>query len=302
MPSFRKAEKQAARAVTQRIAIGSARHDNRNDGKVHSLGTARAYQQALTGASKWQKKKFNNQSLERMTTEQARQYLEERAETVRQKTLDLDRQALQILPGVGKLERVKSRLDPSPLETGGRAYTPVQVQMVAAAQSERHSLATEIAHAAGLRGHELLTLRRANKRPASSHRKWLAGRFEGRPNSIRYTVVGKGGLKREVALPGHLAERLEERRWEKPKTVMDRGIQYTQYYDMGGGLAWSRSFSAASMRALGWSTGGHGLRHSYAQERIEDLQRDGHTYDSALELVCQEMGHFRPDITEVYLR
>lgn len=302
MPSFRKSKDQAARAVTQRIAIGSARHDNRNDGKVHSLGTARAYEQALTGASKWQKKKFNNQSLERMTTEQARQYLEERAKTVRQKTLDLDRQALQILPGVGKLERVKSRLDPSPLETGGRAYTTVQVKMVAAAQSERHSLATEIAHAAGLRGHELLTLQLVDKREASPHREWLPERFEGRPDSVRYTVDGKGGLVREVALPGHLAVRLEERRREKPRSVMDRGVRYTQYYDLGGGLAWSRSFSAASKRALGWSTGGHGLRHSYAQERLEDLQRDGHTYDSALELVCQEMGHFRPDITEVYLR
>ena len=84
--------------------------------------------------------------------------------------------------------------------------------------------------------------------------------------------------------------------------MTDRGIRYTQHYDLGGGLAWSRSFSAASKRALGWSTGGHGLRHSYAQERIEDLQRDGHTYDSALGLVSQEMGHFRGDITEVYLR
>lgn len=302
MPSFRKAKNQAARAVTQRIAVGSARHDNRNDGKVHSFGTARAYQQALTGISKWLKVKFNNQSLERMTTEQALQYLRERTETVRQKTLDLDRQALQILPGVGKLERVKSRLDPSPLETGGRAYTLAQVQMIAAAQSERHSLATEIAHAAGLRGHELLTLRLADKREASTHREWLPERFEGRPDSVRYTVDGKGGLVREVALPGHLAARLEARLREKPRKVMDRGVRYTQYYDLGGGLPWSRSFSAASKRALGWSTGGHGLRHSYAQERIEDLQRDGHTYDSALDLVCQEMGHFRPDITEVYLR
>ena len=302
MPSFRKAKNQAARAVTQRIAVGSARHDNRNDGKVHSFGTARAYEQALTGVSKWLKEKYNNQSLERMTTEQACQYIEERAETVRQKTLDLDRQALQILPHVGKLERVKSRLDRSPLETGGRAYTTVQVQMVAAAQSERHSLATEIAHAAGLRGHELLTLRCVDKREASTHREWLAERFDGRPNGVRYTVDGKGGLVREVALPGHLAERLEERLREKPRSVMDRGVRYTQYYDLGGGLAWSRSFSAASKRALGWSTGGHGLRHSYAQERLEDLQRDGHTYDSALELVCQEMGHFRPDITDVYLR
>ena len=302
MPSFRKAANQADRMIRRSLALKTKRHDNRDDGKIHSRGTARAYQQALTGAAKWLKKKANNQALERMTPEQAHQYLDERRKTVRQKTLDLDRQALQILPQIGKLDRIESRLDPSPLETGGRAYTPVQVQMVAAAQSERHALATEIAHAAGLRGHELLTLRRADEQAASTHRKWSAERFEGRPDSVRYTVVGKGGLVREVALSVYLSERLEERRWERPKTVTDRGIRYTQHYDLGGGLAWSRSFSAASKRALGWSTGGHGLRHSYAQERIEDLQRDGHTYDSALGLVSQEMGHFRGDLTEVYLR
>ncbi len=302
MPSFRKAADQADRMIRRSLALKTKRHDNRDDGKIHSRGTARAYQQALTGAATWLKEKANNQALERMTAEQAHQYLDERAETVRQKTLDLDRQALQILPQIGKLDRTKSNLDRSPLETGGRAYTSVQVQMVAAAQSERYALATEIVHAGGLRGHELLTLRRADEQAASTHRKWSAERFEGRPDSVRYTVVGKGGLKREVALPGHLAARLEEKRWERPKTVTDRGIRYTQHYDLGGGLAWSRSFSAASKRALGWSTGGHGLRHSYAQERIEDLQRDGHTYDSALGLVSQEMGHFRADITEVYLR
>lgn len=302
MPSFRKATDQAERMIRRRLALGSPRHTHRDDGKIHSRGTARAYQQALTGAAQWLKDKHHNQSLERMTAEQAIQYLKERRETVRQKTLDLDRQALQILPHVGKLERVKSRLDRSPLETGGRAYTPAQVQMIAAAQSERHALATEIAYAAGLRGHELLTLCRADKQPASTHRKWSAERFEGRPDAVRYTVDGKGGLVREVALPVHLSERLEKRRWEKPKTVTDRGVRYTQRYDLGGGLTWSRSFSAASKRALGWSTGAHGLRHRYAQERVDELQRQGHAYPDALEIVSQELGHFRPDITAVYLR
>ena len=302
MPSFRKSKNQAARAVTRRIAVGSARHDNRDDGNIHSRGTARAYQQALTGATEWLKEKFDNQGLELITPEQAHEYLRERAKTVRQKTVDLDRQALQILPGIDKLERVKSCLAPSPLEIGGRAYTPAQVQLVAAAQSERHALATEIAYAAGLRGHELLTLRRAEERGASTHREWLEELFEGRPDSVRYTVDGKGGLIREVALPRDLAERLEETRRQKPRTVTDRDIHYEQFYNLGGDLRWSRSFSAASKRVLGWSTGGHGLRHSYAQERMEELQREGHTYDSALEITCQEMGHFRGDITQVYLR
>ena len=77
---------------------------------------------------------------------------------------------------------------------------------------------------------------------------------------------------------------------------------YTQHYDLGGGHAWSQSVSAASQLELGWSTGAHGLRHGYAQDRVGELQGSGHGHDSALETVSQEMGHFRPDITRVYLR
>ena len=61
------------------------------------------------------------------------------------------------------------------------------------------------------------------------------------------------------------------------------------------------SVSAASERALGWSTGAHGLRHSYAQERMAELQASL-SRDAALTTVSQEMGHFRPEITETYLR
>ena len=63
-----------------------------------------------------------------------------------------------------------------------------------------------------------------------------------------------------------------------------------------------RATSAAAKRVLGWSEGAHGLRHSYAQERLQELQRQGLRWEYALETVSQEMGHFRPQITEVYLR
>lgn len=302
MPSFRKAADQAAYAVERNIALRTARHTNRDDGKIHSLGTARTYQQTLTGVAQWLKVNHKNQALHRMTAEQARQYLDERCRRVRQKTLDLDRQALQSLPAVGKIERVHSVLGRSSRETEGRAYTPAQIDIIAQAQTPRQALATRIAYAAGLRAHELLTLRRADDQPASTHRDWSHERFEGRPDSVRYTVVGKGGLIREVVLPARLAERLEACRSERPKTVTDRGIRYRRHYDLGGGKGWSNTFSKVSLNELGWSTGAHGLRHAYAQERLDELQSLGHGYPDALETVSQEMGHFRAEITEVYLR
>lgn len=56
-------------------------------------------------------------------------------------------------------------------------------------------------------------------------------------------------------LVNHLAVRLEEKRLAEPKQVTDRGVHYSQHYDIGGGRAWSQSFSAASKRALGFSSG-----------------------------------------------
>lgn len=298
MPSFAKASTRAERAVTDAIAVGTSRHDNRDDGKIHSLGTARAYESALTQVAEWDRAN-GNQGLDRFDNERATAYLTERAEHVSQSTLDRDRQALQILPGVDKLDRVKSELEQGP--PGGRAYTDAQVKAITESQSAKNALATEVAHAAGLRAHELLTIRPAAEQPASGHREWSDQRFSGR-DGVSYTVVGKGGLVREVQVPAELAQRLEATRLDAPRTVTDRGIRYEQAYNIGGGQSWSTSFSRASEKELGYSTGAHGLRHSYAQDRMNELQSAGMTYRDALGTVSQEMGHFRPDITEVYLR
>jgi integrase len=151
-----------------------------------------------------------------------------------------------------------------------------------------------------LRAHELITLAPATERQADE-RPALESKFEGR-EGVLYTVHGKGGLVREVLIPKELAERLEGRRFDEPKQVIDRNVFYEQRYDIGGGKQFTDSFSKASDRALDWSNGAHGLRHSYAIERMNELQSRGYDRDTALETVSQEMGHFRPDITEIYLR
>ena len=102
-------------------------------------------------------------------------------------------------------------------------------------------------------------------------------------------------------MPHDLAARLEATRRDEPERITDRGIHYQSHYAIGGGQRWSNSVSAASERVLGWSTGAHGLRHSYAQERMNELQYSLNR-ERALETVSQEMGHFRPEITETYLR
>ncbi len=272
MPRFRSTRAQAKYAISRKIALGSGRHDHQNDGCVYSVGTARGYEQALKGFAEYLK--ANRQGdLHNATEKDAQEYLTNRAAMVTQKTLDLDRQAIQMHLGV-TLEVVKSEKETT-LST--RSYTPVQVNRIASAQTERNSLATEIASYAGLRAHELLTLRPAEERQASTHRQWSPDRFIGR-TGVLYTVAGKGGLVREIILTKQLASRLEEKRFTEPRQVTDRGVNYTQRYDVGGGQRWSQSFSAASKRELGFSNGAHGLRHSYAQNRMKELQRKGVQY------------------------
>ena len=286
------AEKQAANVMKQM------------QGKnLSSVGTVRNYEERLTIVAQHVNAEFKC-GLRNLTVEQAHQYLTDRATEVGQKTLDMERQAIQSMMQnvTGKLGQTE-KLDVIKSEhqqiLSSRSYTPGQANIVSGAQTERNALATEIAHAAGLRAHELYTLQRLDERTPDP-RPALEEKFSGRTGE-RYTVEGKGGLIREVLIPSNLSERLEERRFEHPQQIVDRGVNYTTHYDINGGNRWSSSFSSASNRALNWSGGAHGLRHSYAQERMDEL-KTSMVYEKALEVVSQEMGHFRTNITEVYLR
>lgn len=285
-------------------ALSVAKDFTRQD-VIDSVRTVENYRNALERVTANMQQYGIQGTLRDLTPQTATQYLEIRSSEVGQSQLNMERQAIQAmmqhvtkeLSVTDKLTVVKSEKE-TILQS--RAYTSEQVQAIANAQTERNALATEIAHSAGLRAHELHTLQRIEER-APSNRPALETKFSGREGA-RYTVQGKGGLVREVVIPSHLAKRLEERRLDTPKTVNDRGIRYESRYDIAGGQRFSNSFSAAANRTLGWSEGAHGVRHSYAQERMQELQNQGISKDKALETVSQEMGHFRPEITEVYLR
>ena len=295
MAKFAKSSTQATKAIARVQRAGALR----------SVGTQRGYRDALVRAADYARDERIAGGLHTMTRDQAINYLECRAQLVGQKTLDLDRQATQIflrttgaLQASERLPVIKSELDQA---LRSRAYTRAQVELVAQAQQARNSLSTQLAHAAGLRAHELLTLRPIAERQPDP-RPSLPEKFSGREPGVPYTVTGKGGLTREVRIPHSLAAQLEARRLQTPVRATDRGVHYTQHYAVGGGHTWSQSYSSASTRALGWSTGAHGVRHTYAQSRMRELQNSGLMRDAALRVVSQEMGHFRPEITEVYLR
>jgi integrase len=295
LAKFAKSSKQATTAIARVQRAGALR----------SVGTTRGYRDALVRAADYAKAERIQGGLHALTRDQVINYLEQRGQLVGQKTLDLDRQAVQVFLRTTGALKSDERLPVIKSEMAqvlkSRAYTRAQVDLVAKAQQARNALATQLASAAGLRAHELLTLRpivERNPDPRPSR----AEKFFGRDPGVSYTVVGKGGLAREVLLPRSLADQLEARRLAEPVRVTDRGIFYQSHYDVAGGHTWSQSYSAASTRALGWSAGAHGVRHSYAQSRMRELQNLGLMRGEALQTVSQEMGHFRADITEVYLR
>lgn len=263
---------------------------------ITSVNTFRQYVAAIANAAR----AMGVKRLKEITPEMANDYLAKRCATgLSQKTLDRDRVALQRIVGSPLTkQKALSKASPKP-----RAYSHAQVRLIANAQTPANALATEIAHAAGLRAHELLTLRRHGEQMVSDRGQWRSDRFSGRKEGVVYLVQGKGGLVREVLIPNHLAIRLEACRRPEAKLIVDRKIHYQSLYVIGGGQSWSQSFSEASKRALGFSNGAHGVRHSYAQNRINVLMEQRHiTYRQAKTIVSQELGHFRPDITNVYLR
>lgn len=281
-----------------------------SQGELKSVRTAANYQAALKNVAAWVKDEYREGrgpgDLKSLTPEQAAHYLEQRGQVVGQSQLNTERQSIQMmqqkltqqLSSEQRLPVIKSELAQA---LDSRAYSRWQISEIASHQTDKNALATEIAAAAGLRAHELLTLRLANERSADE-RPARVEKFAVREGE-RYTVHGKGGLTREVLIPRELAQRLEESRLSTPQRITDRGVYYSSHYNVGGGNAWSASFTRASQRAIEWSSGAHGMRHTYAQERLSELQlAAGLDYRDALEVVSQEMGHFRPDITEVYLR
>jgi len=299
MPRFGKGGNFAkqAEAVVQKNHPYGKKHGSKSSAKHHI--------EHLTNIGKWAQKHFHVKFLDDITIEMAHQYLADRAEEVAQSMLKQERRALLVLTErptsnlyANIIERFTSQIETN---LSCRTYTQAQIDLVVAHQSPKHALATLIAFASGLRAHELLTIRRLSEQPFDE-RKWSKYKFLGCENYVQYSVVGKGGLIREVRLPPELAKQLESFRLDSPRRVTDRGIYYQSHYDIGGGNNWSASFSRASKNSLGWSRGGHGTRHSYAQIRMGELQGKGLTFDESLRAVSNELGHLRKDITKVYLR
>ena len=298
-------EKQADAALRMCASIGKPRHGDRKNDRINGLGTLERYRTPYVAAARFMREEHDS-TLHKMTPDHARVFLERRSVEITQKSLNNDHRALTVFMRNRDndrsivLDRVTSEIT---REARARAYSEEQVRAIVERQRETAALSTRLAAAAGLRAAEVYTLQRIEERSASGHRTWREDRFAGRESEHeRYTVKGKGGLVREVAVPAKLARELESRRLDEPRLIRDRKLPVEIRYDLVGGQRLSQQFSRDSRSTLTWSEGVHGLRHSYAQTRMEELGNAEVRYLDALAIVSQEMGHFRPEITMVYLR
>ena len=289
--------KRAQRLVSKKYSAGLSRKAASQQGRITSLGTKRDLTNSLSIYIAW--RACNGLLPEQQDNAvQIHAFLEERSEIVQQATLNQNRNALQLAFAI-KLPMIRSQIKTC---RTSRSYSSDEIARVIEHQSERNALSTVIAFFAGLRAHELATLRRLDESQPSARRQWDSRRFAGLNDVTIYIVTGKGGLRRQVALPETLAKALECRRLETPQRVVDREIFYDRYYDLGFGQAFSQSFTEASKAALGFSHGAHGLRHTYAKTRTKTLCDLGFPLEQAQLIVSQELGHFRPSITIAYYR
>lgn len=300
-------ERAGERAVTKLLSLGKPRHDNKDSNRIHSVSTARQYRQVYTRLSAFCRD--NGQRLTGLKPDTAEAYLTKRSAEIQDKQLNNERRAMEIhlrrihKDSTIKLSRIKSTRDPT--EKTPRAYSPEQVRRLLKSNiNERLSFSAKLTYTGGLRAHELLTIARISQRDPSDHREWRADLYKGtqREKWVPYTVHGKGGLVREVRFPPHLAQQLEDQRLSQPITVTDRDINHSSHYPLLGGKKFSEAFERASSRCFNFSNGAHGLRHSYAQERMFELQNMGKSHKDAKCIVSQELGHFREDVTDEYLR
>lgn len=290
--------KKAFFAVIKKTKHGVSRHAIKESETrtITSVATEKKYFGCIKRFLTWCKQ--NNYSTSKISTTSAQAYLEFRAVDCVQKTVDGYRQSIGLIFDL-KLRYVTS-IRPTVLMP--RAYLRSQISYLEETATETLSFSICLAAAGGLRAIELDTIARASEL-SEDERDWLPDRFTGLDaDSVKYVVIGKGGLKRAIMLPLIVSIELEKRRLPTPVRKKQREIFYTKHYAIVGGHNFSQQFSRLSMKEFNWSEGAHGLRHRFAQDRIAFLQRMGFTYDYAEQIVSQEMGHFSSANTRAYLR
>ncbi|MFT3742428.1 MAG: hypothetical protein QM752_07225 [Gammaproteobacteria bacterium] len=276
--------------------------------KLRSDRTVLRYQGDLGRAAEFIQKTYGIKKLKDITPEQAQSYIRERlAEKIGVRTVQGYAKALETLPLVSKLEVPSRSADPNDKPQNSRAYTSAQIIAIQQNLSKPVQLATQIILESGCRAQDFASLCLATERPIRNARlsKLHADRFAGREDWVQVNFIGKGGHEYTSTISSETAKALVYYRMDIPCDFRERkqeNIVTKQYYNLPAGLQLSYLWSQASKSTLGFSRGLHGLRHTFAQWRVKEMQSLDMTWQKVLESVSQQMGHYRAEQISTYLR
>jgi integrase len=276
---------------------------------LRSDRTVQRYQGDLGRAAEVIQKLYGVHKLKDITQQQAQNYINARLqENIRVRTVQGYAKALQMLPLVSQLHVPARNTDKQDKPMQARAYTREQIhamqQHIALTNAK---LATQIMLESGCRTKDLASLCLERERPARNARldKLHADRFLGREDWIRVTFIGKGGHEYTSTISPKTARELEKMRLLIPRDFRERNqpnIVTRQYYNLPAGLRLSKLWSDASKCIFLQPRGLHGVRHTFAQERLREMLQAGMTWDKALQCVSQQMGHYRASEVGTYCR
>ena len=291
-----KAHRRHAMGIALRKTQLGPRTEACKDRPIHSIGSQRIFAINLVGFARFLEVNHAG-NLKCFPPDAPETYLYARSLRVGEGQLRSDRWALQILTG----RRLRLFEPARPQNLKAKAYTAEQLAAVAAHQTPMYAFSTWLAAAIGLRGMELITIGPLDQQPRDPRPvpRYLHAYMA---PGVLYSVEGKGGLVRTVLVPWPFVAQLEAHRRPSPIIVRHEGKDLTSYYDIPGGRRWAASFTEACRRTFNKSAGAHGLRHTYTQSRIDVLLGHDVPERDAKKAVSVEIGHFRVDVVETYLR
>lgn len=157
---------------------------------------------------------------------------------------------------------------------------------------EKVAYIMKIAHLQGLRLHEITRLNRVDLQKAIY--------------SGQLTVKGKGGLERSVSIKQETREifqrLISNSNPREQKIFVNSNEKTHQVIKQVQNFITNNRNLIQEERIGSINITFHGLRHTFAQERYKELRNQGlNDFKARLE-VSKELGHFRVDITNVYLK
>lgn len=269
---------------------------------IHSYKTADSYRDVWRATLNNAKENYGVKDIEKLTTEAVQGFLQDKIQaglsvsTIKQyvsalnkleKAINMHCEKQNWQERVSfKLEELRQEIQSIPkAELEARAFFSPE-QVINNLKSENHKLVAQAQLEGGFRISEINHLRLEQFKGIQKDH--VSGEKKGK---IEINRGSKGGKIRETFVSKETYERLEK----AIQNSQDGRIEINK-------IAYNKDLKEAGINAGDRQETSHALRHNFAQSRVYECCRNGQTFEEAKQTVSTQMGHNRPEITELYLR